>query len=369
MKNSLQSTLDEFFRDLCKGEIMATKQAISKARQQVNPLFVREFFDEIVEIVLEDDSLQTFKGKHVIGVDGCDIALENDKDLIDRFGCSGPNNDACTALSSFACDVYTGVAYDCRIAPYAESERDLLNQHIVRLIELKLQGGIILGDRGYPSYEEFMHIIDCGFDFLIRLPRTFSNVISQIENNDTRFVIRDEDDNEYFFRAISVTLSTGETEYLATSLPADFLSPDEAKKLYWLRWGNETKYDHIKNTLELENFSGKTVNSVDQDFYATAVLANMVSIVAAVADAEIAKTDAGKPDLKYDERKANRNTIARNLTLSFLALMVEKNPRKRQRELDKLFERVLRNPVPVVPDRNPPRVKPRKKKFHRAKRK
>ena len=368
MKNSLQSVLDEFFRDLCKGEIMATKQAISKARQQINPLFVREFFDENVTIVLKDDSLKTFKGKHVIGIDGCDIALENEEVLIDEFGCSGSKKDACTALSSFACDAYTGVAYDCRIAPYAASERDLLNQHIVRLGELGLQGSILLGDRGYPSYEEFMHIIGCGFDFLIRLPRSFSDVISQIENGDTRFSICDDNGCKFYFRAIAVTLSTGETEYLATSLPADFLSPHEAKSLYRLRWGNETKYDHLKNTLEMENFSGKTVNSVYQDFYATATLANVISIVAAVADDTIAEADALNPTLKH-KRKANRNTVARNMVLSFLTLMVEPNLKKRQREIDKLFARILRNPVPVVPDRNPPRNSPRNKKFHCAKRK
>jgi hypothetical protein len=362
MKNSLQSVLDEFFRDLCKGEVMATKQAISKARQLVNPQFLREFFDENVTIILADDSLETFKGKHVIGIDGCDIALENDEALIHEFGCSGSKKDACTALSSFACDVYTGVAYDCRLAPYAASERALMNQHILRLGELNLQGSILLGDRGYPSYEEFMHIIDLGFDFLIRLPRSFSNVISQIEHGDTRFQLCDENGCKYFFRAIAVTLSTGETEYLATSLSSDFLTPCEAKALYRLRWGNETKYDHLKNTLEMENFSGKTVNSVYQDFYATATLANVISIVAAVADNTIAETDALNPKIKHN-RKANRNTVARNMVLSFLTLMVEPNLKKRQREMDRLFERILRNPVPVVPDRNPPRKPPRKKKI------
>jgi len=192
--------------------------------------------------------------------------------------------------------------------------------------------------------------------------------VISIENGDSRFSTTDEDGRKYYFRAIAVTLSTGETEYLATSLPAGFLSPDEAKALYRLRWGNETKYDHLKNTLEMENFSGRTVNSVYQDFYATAVLANVISIVAAVADVEIAQKDALNPKLIH-ERKANRNTVARNMVLSFLTLMVEPNLKKRLREMEKLFARILRNPVPVVPDRNPPRKSPRKKKYHCAKRK
>lgn len=371
MKSSLQSTLDGFFHELCKGEIMTTKQAISKARQQVNPLFVREFFDGGVETVLKDETLKKFKDKFVISVDGCNVALENEKALIEEFGCSGSKKDACTALSSFACDSYSGVAYDCQIAPYAVSERDLLNIHIENLSKLGMKGSIIIADRGYPSYDEFMHIVDMGFDFLIRLPRTFSKVISQIKNNDMLFEFLDDNGNsyndKYDFRVISVSLSTGEIEYLATSLSADFLSADEAEKLYRLRWGIETKYDHIKNTLELENFSGRTVNSVYQDFYATATLANIVSVIAAVADEEIANADSLKPNLKH-QRKANRNTIAYNFVLSFLALMVEPNPVIRQYKMDKLFLRIIRNPVSVVPGRNPSRISPRKKHFHMAKR-
>ena len=286
--------------------------------------------------------------------------------------CSGSKKDACTALSSYACDVYTGIAYDCRIAPYSESERNLLNAHIEQLSKIGLGGNksILIGDRGYPSYDEFIHVIDSGFDFLFRLPLSWSNVISQIDNGDTEFEICGQttpDGGKYHFRAIAVTLSTGETEYLATSLPRDFLSPDEAQDLYWLRWGNETKYDHLKNTLELENFSGRTVNSVYQDFYAASTLANVVSAFASVADAEIAAADQSK-DLKY-ERKANRNTIAYNVILAFLALMIESDPLKRQREFDLLFDRILRNPVPIVSDRNPTRKSPRNKRFHIAKRK
>jgi len=69
MKRSLQSTLDEFFREISEGEIMATKQAISQARQQIEPSYIREFFDENVGRVLEDDTLETYKGKYAIGVD------------------------------------------------------------------------------------------------------------------------------------------------------------------------------------------------------------------------------------------------------------------------------------------------------------
>jgi hypothetical protein len=368
MKNSLQSVMDGFFREISEGEIMATKQAISQARQQVNPLFVREFFDENVEVVLEDDTLKTFKGKYAIGIDGSDIALENEKALIEEFGCSGSKKNACTALSSFACDVYTGITYDCRIAPYSESERNLLNTHAEHLGKIGLGNNksILIGDRGYPSYDEFAHLTDKGFDFLFRLPLSWSNVISQIEDNDTTFEFT-LNGSKYDFRVLAVTLSTGETEYLATSLTSDFLSPDEAKDLYWLRWGNETKYDHLKNTLELENFSGRTVNSVYQDFYAAVTLANIVSAFAAVADDEIAANDESK-NFKYI-RKANRNTVAYNVILTFLALMVETDPVKRQRELDNLFLRIIRNPVSVVTGRKPPRKAPRNKPFHANKRK
>jgi hypothetical protein len=79
-------------------------------------------------------------------------------------------------------------------------------------------------------------------------------------------------------------LKTGEPEVLITSLLDDRITPDDFKELYNLRWGIETYYHRLKSHLNLENFSGLTVESVMQDFYAMVFLSGLESVL--VTDAQ-----------------------------------------------------------------------------------
>ena len=67
-------------------------------------------------------------------------------------------------------------------------------------------------------------------------------------------------------RFVSVILSTGEVEVLATSLMEESIQREDFQQLYFLRWGVETFFSLIKGRLNLENFTGKTLESVQQDF-------------------------------------------------------------------------------------------------------
>ena len=81
-------------------------------------------------------------------------------------------------------------------------------------------------------------------------------------------------------RFVTVRLSTGELEVLVTSLLDDTLyKTEEFKELYNLRWGVETYYGLVKGRLALENFSGKTVEAVKQDFHATVFISNLESVL------------------------------------------------------------------------------------------
>ncbi|MBF0566704.1 MAG: transposase [Nitrospirae bacterium] len=97
-------------------------------------------------------------------------------------------------------------------------------------------------------------------------------------------------------RLLSIVLDTGETEVLITSLVAsqDY-SHGVFKELYGLRWGIEETYKTAKSRLQLENWSGKSVDSVYQDFYAKVFALNLTITLTHPADEEI-KT-------QYPERK------------------------------------------------------------------
>ena len=81
-------------------------------------------------------------------------------------------------------------------------------------------------------------------------------------------------------RFVRVVLDTGEIEILVTSLLDEQAYPtEEFKELYHLRWGVETFYGLVKTRLALENFTGKTVESIKQDFYATIFITGLESIL------------------------------------------------------------------------------------------
>jgi len=359
-KQSLQKRLKDFGVKFMGGEI-ATKQAFSKQRQFVNPEFIREFYDENVEELVINGGLETFKGFHLTGVDGFRIACENTPELIAEFGCSGSKKDACTALASAAYDLIERVSFDCQIGSYSLSERELLNRHLDRLEMFKEEKFLIVGDRGYPSYDLIETLIDRGFSFLLRLSEGWSNVISWLDDADDKELQYDHKGKTYKFRVLKIELED-KFEYLITDLDAATLSLDEAKHIYALRWEIETFYGVLKTELELENFSGKTKNAVLQEFYATLTIANICQCFINDADYEIAAMDRYKT-IKH-ERQANRRQCIGEIVPVFLECVFTDSERKRNKLWKEVERFCVRFPVSVRPGRNPARKSPRDKKFY-----
>jgi hypothetical protein len=98
-------------------------------------------------------------------------------------------------------------------------------------------------------------------------------------------------------RLIRVELDTGETEVLITSLIDKKALPCELfRELYHLRWPVEEDYKKMKSWIEIENFSGKSVESVHQDFYAKVFAKNLTAVIASTTSENI---DAAYKTRKY----------------------------------------------------------------------
>jgi len=73
----------------------------------------------------------------------------------------------------------------------------------------------------------------------------------------------------------------GGVEVLITNLmDSDKYDAGLFKSLYHLRWGIEENYKRLKQWVEIENFSGKSALSVQQDFYAKIVASNLTALMA-----------------------------------------------------------------------------------------
>src|SRR5262249_24954671 len=154
----------------------------------------------------------------------------------------------------------------------------------------------VIFDRGYPSLKLIYYLLKNGINNIMRCGN-FLSEITAVKNSgkkdkvvkislkrscyDTRRELKtffpDIDlDSHISIRVIFVTLKTGEKEVLITSLLDKTLYHYKIfKELYFLRWGIEESYKFLKNVVEIESFSGKTVIAVEQDFHATILAGNM----------------------------------------------------------------------------------------------
>jgi|GEM_PF-2553526 len=85
---------------------------------------------------------------------------------------------------------------------------------------------------------------------------------------------------ELTVRFVSVRLPEGKLEVLVTSLLEEKQYPTgEFLEVYHWRWGHETYYKTLKDNLDLENWSGRTLESVHQDVQASVLLCHLESLL------------------------------------------------------------------------------------------
>ena len=130
-----------------------------------------------------------------------------------------------------------------------------------------------------------------------------------------------------------------------------------------MRWPIEIKFDIVKNKIQLENFTGRTVEAISQDFYTCMYLTNMVSFFKSEADDEIREQRKDKNN-KY-EYKANTNEIVGAFKDRFIFAVLETSPSERKKLVDRIFDEIKQSVIPIRPGRSLPRpAAPRKMKFY-----
>lgn len=150
-------------------------------------------------------------------------------------------------------------------------------------------------------------------------------------------------------RLIRLILVTGEVEVLITNLMDEGITCEDFQQLYFLRWGVESFFNLLKSRLMLENFTGKSVESVLQDFWSTIFLSNIETIFTEPAQQEINQS-LNAEQLQQKINKAVSFNAIKNMAFELfyetenLDLAVEK--------LDLLFKT---NRIVERKDRSPPR--------------
>lgn len=379
LNRAIQRELDSFFKNLTTNEFtirQVTKGAFTQARSKLNPWAFIRLNEIAVNTFYDDAEYYVWNGMRTLAVDGTRLVLPNHSSVKAEFGehSFGPNADSprSLALASLLYDVLNQVTIDAQIAPYASSERDLLDKHMDKI----QQGDLLLLDRGYPCYSLLFLLKAKGIEFCVRMKdnwwlkvRDFAESTEKERIVSFKLPKKDRNklttypqvqDQEIKCRLIKVELKTGGKEILCTSLTdIQAYSHENFEELYHLRWNVEEAYKLLKSRIEMEDFSGKTARAVKQDFHAKIFLLTLCAVYAHPIEERVRKEYKAEKDCKHDQKINRTNAIA--MTKDILIAVFIKQ--QFQKALD-AFDKIVYSTREIVrPDRGEERKLKLKKPY------
>ena len=383
---SLQLALNEVLGKLSLP--LVSKSAYSQARQHLkHTAFIELNREGIVKVYYEEGEEERFWGMRVLGIDGSNVILPDNKAIYEAFGkirrTSGKKGKKGEGYYSYAqasvlYDVLNKIAIDSLFAESSAYEVDLAEQHLAYTQE----GDLLVCDRNYASYRWLATLVHHQRGFVIRCQRNSFKPVQAMfagEGADSQIVtlsvppgkvkeIRQRRlPNKIKVRLIRVTLSDGSYEVLVTNLLDEKAYPTaDFSHLYQLRWGVETFYQRLKTRLTLENFSGYSVEAVKQDFFAAVFLTGLETILTQDAQAQLRQRSATTRHT-YQVNNAVAFNAIKNHAFELLFADIDIDVL-----LDKLTKLFLTDPSCIRPERRVPHRQPNYYKryvFHRHKRK
>jgi hypothetical protein len=312
-----------------------------------------------------------------VGCDGSLLRLPSHPQVFEMFGEVAVANhlgDTGThyapARLSVLYDLLNHMGLDARLAPVTTSEVDLAAAQLGSVEK----NDVVIWDRGFSGFVLMARVLARGAHLVGRCSKSSfaaaqqlfrinragrSKVVRLVAASDQRAELKKLGlPVELIVRFVSVRLSTGELEVLVTSLLDETIyRTQEFSELYHRRWNHETYHQMLKGRLDLENWSGQTVEAVRQDVQAAVFVSNLESLLSQEAQEELSAQDATR---QYPAQ-VNRAVSYHALKERLLDLLWSKRPI--QEVLQEVQRWMQSNPVSVRPDRSPPR---RPKSFHRS---
>ena len=348
---SLQIEIGDFIERFKPCEKSYSKQAFSQARAKIRPEAFRALFAMTVDEAFDNDAIGRRRGFRIFAIDGTTLRLPESKDIWANFTTIGGSRLP-HARASFLYDVTNGYVVDARLANTTIDERTMALEHLEAVKSRLCKNDLILADRGYASKALIHYMQSTKIQYLFRLQASFSAEID--DSNESDFIWNMAFKRETIaVRIVKFALPSGEIETLITNLFDETLTASDFAEIYALRWGIETRYNLFKNALCIEEFSGKTTVTLEQDFYARVFLMNIEAAIKVESDALIAARDDGK-NLKYD-RKTNEKILVGILKRRFAAIVFEPDPAKREATIRRIIEEASHSVTSIKPGRSFPR--------------
>ena len=372
---SMQLHLDELLEQLAAGQAWnpLTSGALTRARAKLGHQAYAELNQQclLAQVYRAEyaDQVYRWRGWRLLAIDSSLVRLPMTKALGWAFGLVTTANDKGLtgvrypqARISVLYDVGNRLGVEALMVRHKTSEVTLAHQHLAQVDRHDL----VLTDRGFSGFTYFVAVRQRDAHFLARCSQgSFAIVKELFARNEAGVSVtvslkapsgqrarlrRKGWPVELVVRFVTVRLTTGELEVLATSLLDETAYPPAAfAEVYHLRWGIETYYGQLKGRLDLENWSGRTEEAVRQDFQAMVFLSNLESVIAPAAQRQLTQNTAHC----RLPAQINRAVSLHALKSQILGLLLGSRPiEKVLVKLERLF---ISNPVRVRKNRQAPR--------------
>ena len=366
IKGSYQDEADHFFQVLLRLPIpkrLVTKVAVAKARMKLKYEAFIELNRHLISFFQERFTSRTWHGFRLLAFDGSTLRLPHEPEIIEHFGTwkVRKGQDCPMARVSQMFDTLNRVSVDTLMAPKSIGERQLAQQHCAHLLPTDL----VLLDRGYPASWLFKLIMTQGAHFCSRISAKWKVVKKFYHSGLPEQIISLRiaptsvgqcrklglDTDNLSLRLIRIPVPDGQDLLLITSLTDSTEYPYELfMELYHERWPVEEDYKVMKCWLEMENFTGKSVLSVYQDFHAKVFSKNLTSVLAFPLHDKITEESASKK-YRYKINFAQALSKAKNT----IVLLFQRTRARIQPLLSDLHEILAKTTEAVRPGRSFPR--------------
>jgi hypothetical protein len=337
-----------------------SKSAFCKARKKLKHTAFIELSDIVQKEFYKSDEVARWRGYRVIGVDGSTLELPNSEEIKANYGVFKIREEGkavCMARTLMLYDTLNHITLNAQMESIKVSENAMLWKCLPEM-NLK-KNDVLVFDRLYASNLLFFYLHQRKVQFCFRMRTNWDIVDRFLRSGKSSDVITTalsfEDrpkaidlgitDIRFKCRLVRVELESGETEVLLTSLINEKeFSVTDMKALYWLRWPIEDAYKTFKHKVCIENFSGKSVKAVLQDFYVKIFIMNLTAVGVKPINAALQKS-AVKVKYTYQVNKVEAiATMKRAVVSFFITNQVSKGLRR-------LYQRISRFTEPIRPGR------------------
>ena len=355
-KTGLQSGLNAFFDEYKQNQEECSKQAFSKGRQRIKPEAFEALYSAVVQKFYRDADTATWRGYHLFGIDGTKLNLPCTEELRAAYGVQKtPGEPQVQSLVSCLYDLLNGMIVDTRFDACTARERNHAQEMISSFHVPQVHEPVFVMDRGYPSAVLIEEIENAKYKYVMRCSTEFMQAMD-VSKEDQIFMYKFAKLKQPIkLRIVKFKLPSGIYEYLVTNIFDPEIKTEDFKWLYKQRWGIETKYNDLKNTLEIENFTGYSEIAILQDFYATVLLSNIAAVMAFELRDEI-KAVHSSSENAYAYKLNIRATIS-ELKRNVIEMLITDSRLQREMLFQKIARRLMRAVCPIREARSLPRKK------------